>query len=269
MLAQKPRIVVYNKLDLSLISPEQKRIVKTWDDPATVLFQNTKQGFSISALLQCIKQKVSYHGISVQGVRILVLGMPNVGKSTILNALRHVSLKKGKAAKTGAQPGITRSTNSIFKVLDDPTTYLIDTPGIMIPFVPNSTTMLKLGLVNCIKDSIIDPITLADYLLFVLNLNDNGTSYSEHYRTCSTNEIEGLLAEIGKRKGKLKRGGEVDIDAAAKVFIQDFRDGKLGQICLDAIFPGALQERIEEEGMYLSKSQVRKGVELKSAKAAV
>lgn len=261
--------MVYNKLDLSLISSEQKRIVKQWDNPATVLFQNTKQGFSVSALLQCIKQKISSHGISVQGVRILVLGMPNVGKSTILNALRHVSLKRGKAAKTGAQPGITRSTNSIFRVLDDPTTYLIDTPGIMIPFVPNSETMLKLGLVNCIKDSIIDPITLADYLLFVLNSNDHGAIYSELYRAEPTNDIENLLTAIGRRKGKLKRGGEVDIDAAAKVFIQEFRDGKLGQNCLDKIFPEALQERIEEEGSYLSKSQVRRGVELKSAQNEV
>ena len=199
--------------------------------------------------------------MSVQGVRILVLGMPNVGKSTILNSLRHVSLGKGKAAKTGAQPGITRSTNSIFKVLDDPVAYLVDTPGIMVPFVPNSLTMLKLGLVNCIKDSIIDPITLADYLLFELNLRV--PRFAETlYNIEPSNEIDLILSGIGRRKGKLKRGGEVDIDGAARVFIQDYRDGKMGQFCLDDVYPEALQARIDEEGEFLSKSQVRKGMEV-------
>lgn len=259
--------MVYNKQDLAGLVADQKKIIRAWDAPSTVLFQSSKGGGStVSELLKSIRHRVLRDGaISVQGVRILVLGMPNVGKSTILNALRHVSLGKQKAAKTGAQPGITRSTNSIFKVLDDPVSYLVDTPGIMVPFIPNSETMLKLGLVNCVKDSIIDPITLADYLLYTLNLRDPGL-YESLYRTASrTNHVHTLLEAIGRGKGKLKKGGEVDADAAARVFVQDYRDGKFGHFSLDRVFSEALAERVEEEGRYLSKSQVRRGATVRIA----
>lgn len=266
LLAQKPRIVVYNKSDLAGLTSSQRTIVKGWESPNTVLFQSSKQQTSISNLLQTIKQKVEHQALSVQGVRILVLGMPNVGKSTILNALRHISLGRSKAAKTGAQPGITRSTNSIFKVLDDPIAYLVDTPGIMIPFVPNSLTMLKLGLVHCVKDSIVDPILLADYLLYELNLRPH-IAYTDYYKTLPTNEIHVLLDIIGKKHGKLKKGGEIDIDASAKIFIQQYRDGKFGAWCLDEIYTEALRARIDEEGLYLSKSQIRRGAEVKVVQA--
>lgn len=246
LLSQKPRIVVYNKLDLSRLDVA---LAKTWED--RVVCTNAKQA-KIQHLLREIR---GTDGTSVQGVRVLVLGMPNVGKSTILNALRSASLGRPKAAKTGAQPGITRSTNSIFKLFDDPLTYLVDTPGIMIPFVPNSLTMLKLGLVNCIKDSIIDQITLADYLLFELNLRD--TTYSRLYNTELTNDIHTLLEVIASRLGKLRKGG-FDLDAAARAFIQNYRDGKLGKFCLDDMYPNALRDRIAEEGKYLSKSEIRR-----------
>lgn len=257
--------MVYNKLDLAGLTVLQKKIVRGWDHSSTVLFQNTKQGNAVSSLLQTIRDKIKDNALSVQGVRILVLGMPNVGKSTILNALRHVSLGKSKAAKTGAQPGITRSTNSIFKVLDDPVAYLVDTPGIMVPFIPNSETMLKLGLVHCIKDSIVDPITLADYLLYTVNLTEK-RGYVSYYKTRESNDIYSLLDQIGRKTGKLRKGAEVDIDAAARVFIQDYRDGKFGTLCLDEIQPSSLQDRIDEEGRFLSKSQVRKGMSVKTAR---
>lgn len=257
LLAQKPRIVVYNKIDLSSLDTN---VVRQWDHPSPVLFQDSKRPASVGNLLRTLKNMTKAQAISVQGARIMVIGMPNVGKSTILNALRTRSLGKGKAAKTGAQPGITRSTNSIFKLFDDPVSYLVDSPGIMVPFIPNSETMLKLALVHSIKDSIIDPVTLADYLLFVLNLRDV-KAYTGLTNIEATNDISTVLYAIGKKRGKLAKGGEVDMDSAARAFIQDYRDGVFGSFSLDEVFPGALQARIEEEGLYLSKSQVRRGGE--------
>lgn len=265
-MAQRPGIIVYNKEELAGLDRSQKKIIRAWDSSTEVLFQNAKEHQSIAKLLRVIKKGVKGQGISVRGSRILILGMPNVGKSTILNALRHLSLTSKKAAKTGAQPGITRSTKSIFKILDDPTSYVIDTPGVMVPFVSDSQTMLKLGLVHSIKESVLDPITLADYLLFQLNRQSHDI-YSRYYDCQPTNDIHNLLDHIGKRKGKLKKGGEIDHDAAGKMFVQEYRNGTFGSFCLDEIFPEALKERIDAEGQYLSKSQVRRGMTVKTAEA--
>lgn len=266
LISQKPSIVVYNKKELANLDRDAKKTIREWSSPSVVTFQSARLSHSVSNLLSTIKRQVKEQteALSVQGVRILILGMPNVGKSTLLNTLRHLSLSSKKAAKTGAQPGITRSTNSIFKIFDDPTVYIVDTPGIMIPFVPDTSTMLKLGLVHSIKESVLDPITIADYLLFVLNKRDHRL-YSMFYGCEPTNDIHILLEIVGKQNGKLKKGGIVDLGSAAKMFVQRYRDGLLGCFCLDSIFPDALKERIEEEGKYLSKSQVRRGATVRDA----
>lgn len=189
------------------------------------------------ALLQLIKQHARAH-FNLTGTRVLVAGMPNVGKSTLLNALRNAGggfgagagagrvRRKGKVATTGGMPGVTRSVGSAVKILEGwevdglssppvpspapsssssssppsttrpgrrptkptPTTpppktttaaqsepvYIHDTPGVFMPYVPSGLAMLKLALCGCVKDGLVPPVTVADYLLYELNLRDPG-----------------------------------------------------------------------------------------------
>lgn len=100
--------------------------------------------------------------------------MPNVGKSSLLNALRRVGVRKGKAFNTGAMPGVTRKLTGTVKVYEKPPVYVFDTPGVMVPYLGHSERGaergLKLALAAGIKEGLFEPEVVADYLLYKLNL---------------------------------------------------------------------------------------------------
>lgn len=191
---------------------------------------------------------------------MLVVGMPNVGKSSLLNALRMEGVHRGKAAFTGAQPGVTRKIASGVKIIDpDPENetegvYLVDTPGVFVPYVPDAESMLKLALVGSVKDTIINPITLADYLLYHIN-NYKPEIYAEY---CGpTNEIGELLEAMSHKTGRLQKGGSPDVDATAIWMIQRWRQGHLGKFVLDEITKDGLENKTMEE-VGTSINQARK-----------
>jgi len=104
----------------------------------------------------------------------MIGGVPNVGKSTIINSLRKrdsdIVHTKKSGAKTGGVPCITKSISG-FKIISDPPTYVTDTPGIFIPKLDNAETGMKLSACNCIRDGIIEPELVCDYVLYQLNKN--------------------------------------------------------------------------------------------------
>ena len=197
---------------------------------------------------------------ALTGSRMMIVGMPNVGKSSLLNALRKLGVHKGKAAQTGAQPGVTRKIGTTVKIVEATEeregVYLVDTPGVFVPYVPNSECMLKLALCGSVKDTIIAPTTLADYLLYQLNLH--GAYLYQDFAT-PTNDVMSLLAEVARKTGRLQKGGNPDFEATALWLIQRWRDGKLGRFVLDRVSEDSLdKDRMDSESSTGSLSQARR-----------
>ncbi len=192
----------------------------------------------------------------------MIVGMPNVGKSSLLNALRNIGVHKPKAAHTGAQPGVTRKIGTTVKIIEGAEhsegVYLVDTPGVFVPYVQNAESMLKLALCGSVKDTIIAPTTLADYLLYHLNLF-NPAVYAQY--SPPTNDITELLSAVAIKTGRLQKGGVPDLEAAALWVIQQWRNGRLGKFVLDEVTVDAMEaERRDAEGMGGSLSQARRAM---------
>ncbi|KAF1991079.1 P-loop containing nucleoside triphosphate hydrolase protein [Aulographum hederae CBS 113979] len=269
-LAERERMVVYTKKDLgsndTAADAERESLLRTHHAPHPTHFSTCTSPPSTRRILTTLKahaNALSHH--SLTGPRILVVGMPNVGKSSLLNALRAVSLSRGKVAHTGAQPGITRKIGTGVKILEGRQleaeggegVYMMDTPGVFIPYVPNAQAMLKLALCGMVKDTIISPVTLADYLLFWINKVDP-TLYAEYHEP--TNEIVQLLEAVARKTGRLMKGGVPDVEGCALWIVQRWRNGLLGRFVLDEVSKEVLLEdgRRRKEGGPISLNQARR-----------
>ena len=161
-------------------------------------------------------------------IRAMILGVPNSGKSTIVNNL----CNKARAI-TGNKAGVTRSKQWV-KIGGN--IEIMDTPGVLLPNFDNDDYAYNLSIVGSVKDEVLNLVEVANVLIRKLNaINDTilkskyGVDYNEN-----TLDID-VLRAIGKKRGCIIKGGEIDTERTAKLLLNDFRAGKLGKICLEQI----------------------------------
>lgn len=158
-------------------------------------------------------------------VRAIVIGVPNTGKSTLIN-----SLLKEKRALTGNKPGVTRGKQW---VAIDPYIELLDSPGVLYPDYRDQTKAMKLALIGSVRDEVVDQYELAlDAAAFFIA--EYPEALGERYRLdVVPSDPRALIEAVAARRGIVARGGEIDYERAAKAFIGDYRKGYLGKIPLE------------------------------------
>ncbi|NWT46768.1 MTG1 GTPase, partial [Chroicocephalus maculipennis] len=185
-----------------------------------------------------------YHRAESTEYSILVIGVPNVGKSSLINSLRRLHLKKGKATAVGGEPGVTKAVLTRIQVCEKPLMYLVDTPGVLPPKLEDVETGVKLALCGAIRDHLVGEDIMADYLLYTLNKQQQ-FGYVQRYGLAEAcDAIEPVLRRVALTRGRTQKvkvltgTGNVnvttlDYSAAAYEFLRDFRAGCLGRVTLD------------------------------------
>ncbi|KAL2209131.1 P-loop containing nucleoside triphosphate hydrolase protein [Sarocladium strictum] len=267
-IAGRERLLIYTKSDLGTDSPLARPALRSLYGDDKVLFWDKNRAATTDALLRRLKEKARTVD-SITGMRVLVVGMPNVGKSTLLNALRSRGLggKTSKAAKTGDQAGVTRKVGTSVRIIPPDEAdglaagvYVLDTPGIFQPYVSDGETMIKVALAHGIKKGLIADEILVDYLLFRFNRWD--PAIYAHYCPEPTNNVNELLKAVAMRDGKLGKGGLANTREAAARLLSQWREGKLGRYILDDV----TQESMRQHEILISKPELSMNQARKSVK---
>ncbi|EFN88297.1 Mitochondrial GTPase 1, partial [Harpegnathos saltator] len=243
----KPHIFILNKKDLADTSYSES-IVSTLNRKglSNILFTNLKNQHCketkkiVPLAKKLILNSNRYNRSGELSYTMMVIGVPNVGKSSLINRLRSNNLSLGKATSVGAEAGITRSVLTHIKISEEPTVYLIDTPGILIPTIKDIHSGLKLALVGCLQDHVVGSYTLADYLLYWLN-KESRYEYTQELGLSEPNDnVQYVLTFIAAKfkktiqiKGPFGLEVKPNLQFAADYFISLFRKGELGFYCLD------------------------------------
>ncbi len=235
----KKKIIVLNKSDLA-----DEKITKQWQDfysrEAITIITDSNSGKGIESVSKKIDSimaeevaKQAARGRINKTIRIMVLGIPNVGKSSFINRI-----SKKATMEVGNKPGVTKSKQWIRIGKNQE---LLDTPGVLWPKFENESQALNLAFTGSIKDDVLEIIEIAYELLKVLYSN-----YLEklivRYKITNDeindienkeNKIYSLMQLIGRKRGTIVSGGEVDYEKISRIIVEDFRSGKIGRISIE------------------------------------
>lgn len=233
LTAGKPRIVVLNRVDQA--DPKATKQWAAWfrAQGYAVLEVDAKSGAGVKqfapavrALLADKLRAYEEKGQIGRVLRVMVLGIPNVGKSTFIN-----KVAKKKSAKASDRPGVTRGKQWITV---DQGLELLDTPGILWPKFEDETIGLHLAFTGAVRDAIMDVETLACHLIELL-AQRKPEALTARFKIVPEAGMSGwdLLETGGRKRGFLISGGEVDLERMANILLDEFRGGKLGRITLE------------------------------------
>lgn len=242
----KKKIIILNKCDLADELENKKWVAYFEKNGTKVILTDANSGFGINEVTRQIENimkddisKNAAKGRIGKSIRVMILGIPNVGKSSFINRI-----SKKTSAGVGNKPGFTkqkqwiRLSNNI---------ELLDTPGVLWPKFENEKVALNLSFVGTIKDDILEKTEIAFYLLKFL-LENYKENVTERYKI-SNEEFENIVENnqnpneqimdifrlIGKRRGAIVSGGNVDEEKVANLLLDDFRTGRLGRISLEKV----------------------------------
>lgn len=234
LLSGKPRIVILNKADLA--DPE---MTKAWESyykrkGVAAVSMSCGNGKDKKKFLRLIKkaagpmlEKWKRRGLKTRSARIMILGIPNVGKSTLINFISGTA-----AARTANTPGHTRGKQWVrfSQGLD-----LLDTPGVLWPKFEDQVAALRLAATGAIAGDVFDADTVVPELMRVLARTAPDALREKYGIEDAAADPQILLAQAGKRRGCILPGGAIDYARVQTMILNDFRSGKLGRITLDAV----------------------------------
>lgn len=232
IIQQKPRLILLNKADLA-----DRQLTKSWishyaDQGLTALAINSQTSSGIKGIVSAAemilhekRERQKAKGLKQRPIRAMIIGIPNVGKSTLINRLANRNI-----AKTGNTPGVTRAQQwiKVGKELE-----LLDTPGILWPKFEDPETGYKLALTGAIKDTLLNMQDIAIYGLEFLQLHYLNRLLERYQLSEIPEEISVLFDEIGQFRGCLSAGGQVDYDKTAETIVRDIRMQKFGNMTFD------------------------------------
>ena len=234
LIGTKPRIIILNKSDLA-----DEKVNKMWidyykkDNQCAILADSIK-GIGIKEIVKQAYdimedklKKQEEKGMVGGNIKAMIVGIPNVGKSTLINKIA------GKqSANTGNKPGVTKKNQWIRL---DERLQLLDTPGVLWPKLDNELCARHLSYIEAVKDEVIDIEEIAVNLADELAQNYKKELF-ERYKIADDFTYEmpyELLEEIGRKRGCLIKGGEIDYNKAANILIDEYRSGKIGKLSLE------------------------------------
>ena len=250
----RPHILLLNKADLADRDKlhELKTVEKLQDQGVDTVFftdlrQFEKSNFLRKKILPMVREltdsRPRYNREGLNEYSAMVIGVPNVGKSTFINAVRWAhTKKKGRAVSVGDKAGVTRSVSNRIKVDNNPPVYIVDTPGILMPKVPDIENGMRLALCSCVPDHLVGEENMADYLLYWLNKRKNFSYVDVFGLDEPVDNVLVFLTKIALKDKKMLRVKDQatnqmvmrpDLHAAALVVLRAFRSGQLGHVLLD------------------------------------